>query len=177
MAQTGFIYKLCCRDPTIKEVYVGSTKNLRTRKNQHKNKCNTPTCKEYNYNVYRFIRANQGFENFDIIQLEEVNYNTRSELHARERYFFELLNASLNKYVPNRTDAEYSAKYRVENRNEINIKKSIKFNCTCGGKYTNNNKAQHFASNKHLLYLSNLEKLKLLSAQPIGDNATQQATV
>ena len=177
MAQTGFIYKLCCRDPTIKEVYNGSTKNLRDRKHTHKNKCNTPTCKEYNYNVYRFIRANGGFDNWCLIQLEEVHFNNRFELHARERHFFELLNASLNKCVPNRTDAEYGAKYRADNRVEINIKKSIKFNCTCGGKYTNNNKTQHYASNKHLLYLSNLEKLKLLSAQPIGDNARQQATV
>ena len=36
MTQAGFIYKLCCIDPAIKEIYVGSTKNLRVRKNQHK---------------------------------------------------------------------------------------------------------------------------------------------
>ena len=88
MAQTGFIYKLCCRDPTIKDVYVGSTKNLRVRKAEHKHICNNDLSKSYNYNVYQFIRANGGFDNWDVIQLEEIDYNTRAELHARERHFF-----------------------------------------------------------------------------------------
>ena len=83
MAQTGYIYKLCCRDPTIKDVYVGSTKNLRVRKNQHKTNCNNENLKFYNYNVYRFIRDNGSFDNWDLIQLEEVEYNTRAELSAR----------------------------------------------------------------------------------------------
>ena len=120
MEKTGYVYKLCCRDPTIKEVYVGSSKNLRVRKSQHKNKCNTQNCKEYNYKVYQFIRANGGFDNWDVIQLEEVEHNTRHELHSRERHFFELLNATLNKCVPNRTPAESVKNYFVNHRNEIN---------------------------------------------------------
>ena len=171
MAQTGFIYKLCCRDPTIKDVYVGSTKNLRVRKSEHKSRCNNVNCKEYNFNVYQFIRANGSFENWDVIQLEEVDYNTRAELHARERHFFESLNASLNKNVPNRPNNESAREYRVNNRDEINEKQRIKHNCGCGGKYTQVNRIQHFRSNKHLLYLANQQQLKLLAtAQPIGNN-------
>jgi hypothetical protein len=175
--QTGFIYKLCCRDVTVKEVYVGSTKNLRVRKNKHKSNCNNQNSKKYNFNVYQFIRANGGFGNWNLIQVEEVEYTTKHQLRARERFFFELLNATLNKQVPNRTHLEYGAKYREENRDEINAKQNTKHNCVCGGVYSQCGKSRHFATNKHLLYLSNLEKLKLLSAQPIGDNATQQATV
>ena len=171
MAQTGFIYKLCCRDPTIKDVYVGSTKNLRVRKAMHKSKCNNADSKEYNFRVYQFIRANQGFENWDVIQLEEVDYNTKHELRARERHFFESLNASLNKNVPNRTPAESVKNYFVNNRNEIYAKQNSKHNCVCGGKYTQVNRIQHFRSNKHLLYLANQQQLKLLTtAQPIGNN-------
>ena len=174
MAQTGFVYKLCCRDPTIKEVYVGSTKNLRVRKSQHKHNCNTQNNKEYNHNVYRFIRDNGSFENWDVIQLEEVDYNTRAGLHARERHFFELLNASLNKNVPNRTSAESKQHYVIEHRDEINekqkTKQKVKHNCVCGGKYTYCGKTNHFRTNKHLLYLANQQQLKLLATQPISNN-------
>ena len=34
--ENSVIYKLCCTDPTVTEVYVGSTTNFRKRKNQHK---------------------------------------------------------------------------------------------------------------------------------------------
>ena len=170
MEKTGYVYKLCCRDPTIKDVYIGSTKNLRVRKAMHKHKCNNADSKEYNFRVYQFIRANGGYNNWDVIQLEEVDYNTKHELRARERHFFELLNASLNKNVPNRTDAESCRNYRAEHRDELNAKANTKHNCVCGGKYTNTNKAQHFASNKHLLYLANQQQLKLLTAQPISND-------
>ena len=86
--------------------------------------------------------------------------------HARESHFFELLNASLNKKVPNRTDAEFQQYYRVEYHDEPNVNKKFKFICVCSGKYTNTNKAQHFASNKHLLYMANQRNsnyLRLLS--------------
>ena len=98
MSQVGFVYKLCCIDPEIKEIYVGSTKNLRVRKSDHKRNCNNENKKEYNFNVYQFIRANGGFSNFDIIQLERVEFNTRHELHARERHYIELLKATLNMF-------------------------------------------------------------------------------
>ena len=148
------------------------------QKKQHKHNCNNQHRKNYNYNVYQFIRANGGFGNWDMIQLEEVDYNTRAELHARERHFFELLNATLNKCVPNRPNIESCRNYRTEHRDELNAKANTKHNCVCGGKYTNTNKAQHFASNKHLLYMANQQRLKLLAtAQPIGNDARQQATV
>jgi len=176
MEKTGYVYKLCCRDPTVKDVYIGSTKNLRVRKAMHKHKCNNADSKEYNFRVYQFIRANGGYNNWDVIQLEEVDYNTRAELHARERHFFELLNASLNKNVPNRTSAESKQHYVTEHRDELNekqkIKAKVKHNCVCGGKYTYSCKTTHFRSNKHLLYMANQQQLKLLAtAQPIGNDA------
>ena len=33
------IYKLCCKNPEITNIYVGSTKNFTRRKHQHKNNC------------------------------------------------------------------------------------------------------------------------------------------
>ena len=116
MSKTGFIYKLAHNDPEIKEIYVGSTNNLRVRKNNHKSSCNNKDSRNYNLNVYQFIRSNGGFSNFNIFQIEEVKYNIKYELHARERYYIELLNPSLNKVIPNRTQQEYNE----DNKEKIN---------------------------------------------------------
>jgi hypothetical protein len=115
MTQVGFVYKLCCIDPEIKEIYIGSTKNLRVRKGQHKYDCNTENNKNNKMKVYQFIRNNGGFDNWDIVQLERFEFNTKYELHARERHFIELLKPSLNKQKPTRTKKEWNQ----ENKEEI----------------------------------------------------------
>ncbi len=126
MTQVGFIYKLCCIDPEIKEIYVGSTKNLRVRKNQHKTRCNNQNDAKFNVHVYQFIRGNGGFSNFDIIQLERVEFNTKYELRARERHYIELLTASLNKQIPTVSENKYYEEnkekikeYREKNKEKI----------------------------------------------------------
>ena len=151
MANVGFIYKIVSKDVAIKDLYVGATTNLKVRKHAHKTSCYNENRVPYNYNVYKFIRANGGFENFDLIQVERVEYDTKYELHARERHFVELLNATLNKQLPNRTNIESVRQYRTKHRNELNAKNY----CVCGGKYTSTNKSVHFATNRHLLFLAN----------------------
>lgn len=106
MSKTGYIYKLCCNDPTIIDCYVGSTKNEKVRKNGHKVRYNGGGDKS-NYNVYQFIRANGGWENWNMIRLETFKFDDRAELNARERYWLETLGATLNKMIPTRTDKEY----------------------------------------------------------------------
>ena len=115
MSKVGFIYKLAHNDTEIKEIYIGSTSNLKRRKYQHKRNCITEANKSYNLNVYQFIRSNGGFVNWNIFQIEEVKYNTKYELHARERYHIELLNPALNKSIPTRTKEEWY----IDNKEEI----------------------------------------------------------
>ena len=50
------VYKLCCKDPNIEDIYIGSTCNLRKRKNQHKNSCINEKNSNYSNRVYIFIR-------------------------------------------------------------------------------------------------------------------------
>jgi len=130
MVKTGYIYKLCCNNLDVTEVYVGSTMNIRTRKNGHKSDCNNEHGKNYNIPVYKFIRANGGFENWSMVMLTPVEFNIRAELNAFERAWVERLNASLNCQVPNRTAAEWvddnkkhiaqrSKQYRVANAEQI----------------------------------------------------------
>ena len=49
MSKIGIIYKLVSTDINIKEIYVGSTINFRTRKFNHKKACNNETDMAYNY--------------------------------------------------------------------------------------------------------------------------------
>lgn len=101
------IYKLCCKDPEVKEIYVGSTTNFSRRKAQHKVSCNNQNSLKYDYNVYQFIRETGNFENWDMVELEKCSVKDKKELHTRERYFLESLNAQLNKNIPTRTRLEY----------------------------------------------------------------------
>ena len=165
MSKIGIIYKLVSTDINIKEIYVGSTINFRTRKSHHKGTCNNETDKKYNYNVYKYIRNNGGWDTFDMIQIEEVTHDTKQQLHARERYWIEELKATLNKNIPTRTDAEYckknreiikikNAKYRIDNKEAIKIRNNKKHECSCGSIIRINDKAKHEKTIKHKNWLS-----------------------
>ena len=94
--EKGKIYKLCCKDPTITEIYIGSTLNQYRRKHAHKNNSNNPNSRMYNYYVYQFIRENGGFENWDLVILEEYPTENKNELVWKEREYIELLKPALN---------------------------------------------------------------------------------
>jgi len=166
MSKVGFIYKLAHNDPEIKEIYIGSTSNLKRRKCEHKHSCNTETDKHYNLNVYQFIRSNGGFVNWNIYQIEEVKYNTKYQLHARERHYIEQLNPSLNKNIPTRTRQEhyeenkqeivqYKKQYYEENKQEI-----VQY------------KKQYYEENKQEL-LENMKQYYEENKQEINDKKKQ----
>jgi hypothetical protein len=101
------IYKLCCKDANITEIYIGSTTNFRLRKSKHKCDCNNENSKSYNYKVYKFIRENGGFQNWDMIEIEKVNATDKKDLHKNERRVIEELRPVLNCNIPYRTGKEY----------------------------------------------------------------------
>ena len=103
----SIIYKLCCNDPNITDIYIGSTTNKKTRKHCHKNVCNNENSKDYNIYVYQFIRQNGGFDNWDMIEIERYSAIDKSDLHKKERYWIEELKSTLNKLIPARTRQEY----------------------------------------------------------------------
>ena len=113
----GVIYKICCKDVNIKNIYIGSTTNFRGRKRQHKCACNNENDKSYNYYVYQFIRNNGGWNNWDLIEIEKYEATDIHNLLSRERHHIEELKASLNKSIPTRTKKEY----REQNKKEIKL--------------------------------------------------------
>ena len=70
------IYKICCKDTLITDIYVGHTTNFTKRKNQHKTSCSNENDKKYKQYVYEFIRQNGGWENWTMLQIENIKLET-----------------------------------------------------------------------------------------------------
>ena len=58
------------KDLKIRDLVVGHTTQFTKRKNAHKTACNNDSSPEYYWYVYRFIRDNCGWVNFDMILIE-----------------------------------------------------------------------------------------------------------
>ena len=101
------IYKLCCKDPSITDVYVGHTTNFTNRKGHHKINCNNEEGTKNHYYVYSFIREHGGWNNWEMIQIEHINCVDDIEARTHERHHLELLGATLNKVIPTRTKQEW----------------------------------------------------------------------
>ena len=96
----GLVYKLCCKDTTITEIYVGSTTNFTKRKHSHHLNCICPVVKAYNKKAHLFIRENGGWENWNMVLIEYYPCETELELGRRENYWIYELQASLNCRTP-----------------------------------------------------------------------------
>lgn len=129
--QNTIIYKICCKDPDVTDIYVGLTTDLRNRRNTHKCHCNNVKCSQYNSYMYRFIRDNGGWDNWQIVVVENFPCQNKTEGEQRERYWLEYLHATLNKNVPTRTIEEYRTtdtykeyikQYKIKNRERIKEK-------------------------------------------------------
>jgi len=90
------IYKICCNDTSITDIYVGSTTNFANRKYGHKTSCNTSTTPNHNLNVYKFIRTNGGWNNWSMLQIENIKCKDKREALIREKYWIEILKPKLN---------------------------------------------------------------------------------
>jgi predicted GIY-YIG superfamily endonuclease len=97
------IYKIICNDITINDVYVGSTTDFKKRKCQHKTACKTTNNK---IKVYNIIRDNGGWDNWSMVEIEKYPCNDGNEARARERYYYDILNASMNTVRPFTTEEE-----------------------------------------------------------------------
>jgi hypothetical protein len=126
------IYKIVCNDLNIKDIYVGHTTDFIRRKKEHKSSCNNVKSNKYNYIVYQTIRDNNGWDNFTMLEIEKYPCNDSNEARSRERYYYELLNTSLNMIYPIRTCKEYkqdnkeilkekNKKYIENNKEKYNI--------------------------------------------------------
>jgi hypothetical protein len=124
----GFIYKLCCLDVNVKDIYIGSSTNFKERRKGHKKRCNNEKQKSYNIYVYKFIRDNGGWDNWTMIELYKYPCNDKRELECEENRMMNELQSQLNSQKAYRTEediVEYDKKYYEEHKEEMNIKIKI----------------------------------------------------
>ena len=91
------IYKIYCKDDTIKDIYIGHTTNFIQRKYQHKMSCNNLN---NNLKIYDIIRSNGGWDNWDIVEISKYNCKDATEARIKEQEYYDKLNASLNNCQP-----------------------------------------------------------------------------
>jgi hypothetical protein len=171
------IYKLCCDE--CDDFYIGSTRNMTERRRCHKSRCHNENDTAYNQKKYRTIRDNGGFENWRLVPIEKMENVSRFQAECREEIVRVELNALMNSmkatrgditeqeynkiymkeyYKQNREQMKQNSKiYKENNREEVYRKQNEKFDCDCGGRFTQQNKIQHLKTNLHKQYLEQIE--------------------
>jgi len=131
---TGYIYKLFCDD--IPDFYVGFTsRNLNIRLTEHKATIKCGKTKQ----IFKDL-----VDKLQIELLETFEYFDKKDILYRERYFFEKLRPSINKYYPIRNQKERVHTYYREHRQEILKKRSETCLCEiCGKTYTKRHRSRH----------------------------------
>ena len=125
------IYKIINYDnPDL--VYVGSTTHFTKRKQQHKHNCNNDFYKGHNIKLYRMIRENGGWDNFDMVFLCDYPCNNKREAEKEEDKYMLELKTSMNDKRAYHTNQdyrlehleekkEYDKKYRELNKENYNV--------------------------------------------------------
>mgnify|MGYP003677523044 CR=1 FL=1 len=151
------IYKIYCLDSDIKEFYIGSSKNFKRRKTHHKSDCNNEYSRSYNYKLYKFIRANGGYNNFDFeILLENIEDNIKK---IEQKYIKELqpvLNCKNACGYDKERKKLYQKQYRLnnkENKKQYRLKNKEKIK-----EYNEKNK-QKIKEQRKDYYETNKEKI------------------
>jgi len=141
------IYKLYCKDENIKDCYVGSAKNIIHRINRHKTNCYNTKWRHYNYPVYKFIRDNGGWENWDYEIIDVLNGITHDKLMKCERKRIDEI-GTLNSRRPWLEPHEVGEREKHNRYNSEYYHKNKKIvECPCGGSY---NSSIAFITNRHL---------------------------
>jgi hypothetical protein len=111
------IYKIVCKYPLVTDCYVGRTRDVTTRFIQHGVTCNNKNGKAYNCKIYKTIRANGGFDNWCLVEIENIEHPDNDSLLARERegFWFHELNATLNNNVPNQSPSKSKEVWKNKN--------------------------------------------------------------
>jgi hypothetical protein len=93
-------YKICCKDPSINDVYIGHTTNFIQRKYAHKQGCLNIKSQNYNCKLYNVIRDNNGWDNW---RMEIIAFHDCDGLMTAKKYeqvYFEQYKATLNSIEP-----------------------------------------------------------------------------
>jgi hypothetical protein len=80
-------YKIYCKDTQVKDIYVSYTTSFTKRKTQHKRECNIEGNKKYNDSLYKHIRDNGGWDNWNIHIYKIKDMKNKLEAEAKLTYY------------------------------------------------------------------------------------------
>jgi hypothetical protein len=144
------IYKISCKNISITDVYVGHTTNFVQRKKAHKQSCNNDKYPNHSCNLYKVIRENGGWDNWNMEIVNFFNCSDNYEARQKEHEYFTLLNATLNSIEPMPKPKE---KIVFDNQPKINPI------CETCNKIFDNERlyANHVNTNKHKENIENTQ--------------------
>ncbi len=140
MMQEYVFYLIKCKDPEIKDTYIGKTLDFQQRKSIHKYDCIAGGCK-----LYQCIRANGGWENWVMEPVHRIICSQETSCFLEESLMLRY-NTTLNM----KKRYEYSTqKYNIQ---KCRQHYAVRFKCGCSWEGSKMNKAHHFKSKKHLAW-------------------------
>tara|TARA_Y100000589_G_scaffold315520_1_gene339164 strand:- start:765 stop:1496 length:732 start_codon:yes stop_codon:yes gene_type:complete len=107
------IYQIECKNPNITKTYGGHTTNLIKRRQHHKTHCNNPNDDKYNIYVYKFIRDNGGWENWQVVWQYDYPCGSIKEAEKEETKFIKENKCELNSIMPYVSEEEKKEKRNV----------------------------------------------------------------
>lgn len=120
------IYHFVCQDTNVKCSYVGSTTNMIKRKASHKTICCRENHRHYNLILYQTIRDNGGWNNWEMVPLEEFPCENYNQQVIREQYWIDQLKPELNQRssytdpeVRKETHNQYTIEWRKTNQDKV----------------------------------------------------------
>ena len=165
------IYHIRCK-MTKRVLYVGSSCDFINREKNHKWNCNNEKSVSHHLPIYKYIRENGGFENYEIIPVSFHNLNNIVELRILEQQEMDKHTGLMNCVYASRTQKQYildnkenkikyDKQYRIDNIEKIKEdkkqryinnkeKNNEKVNCDCGCIVTRRGLNRHKKTKKHL---------------------------
>jgi hypothetical protein len=122
------MYKISCKDQTIKDLYVGHTTNFMQRKSLHKSACENPNSSS---KLYKIIRENGGWYNWEMSEIVVLNLKNSTEARIKENEYYEKLKADLNKFITpsDVTNLFICEKYINEKNNNLLFCSNCDYKC------------------------------------------------
>jgi hypothetical protein len=156
MSKAYIIYQIRALDPNIEHMYVGSTQDFTKRKCRHKTNCYNPNDRSYKIPLYQFIRANGGWDAFEMVPLKEVQCDTKLKARMAEEDERKKLKEQLNvrrahrdEDAKNENRQTYNHQYYEQNREQLLVYQQL---------YREQN-SERLLGQKHQYYLDNKDKI------------------
>ena len=147
------------RHKNSNDCYIGSTNDFKHRRWNHISDSNNEKSRHYNYKLYKFIRENGGWDNFDMVKVCDCEEEERNKM---EQYHIDFIKPSLNSYNVILDREAKKEKQRLHRRKKYKEKGKIwneerkkqRYTCECGSELRWVDKVRHNATLKHQRFLA-----------------------